>query len=335
MFQDVMVRRLMNWVESIIGRSRLWLCRGVVPLAVLALALAGCGQRSQGTNSSPSAHRKIRVTTTVTMVGDLVKEVGGDRVEVQGLMGPGVDPHLYKATASDVTKLQNADVIFYSGLLLEGKMQDIFSKLARAKKFVYPVTEAIPQEKLLEPPEFSGHYDPHVWFEVPLWKECVETVVKGLSEFDSANKTHYEQRGVEVKRKMDALHEWALKRAAELPPEKRILITSHDAFNYFGRAYGFKVVGLQGISTVTESSLADMAKMVEFIKKNNVKAVFVESSVPPNTIKRISEDAGVKIGGELFSDAMGTPGQMENGYDLGTYEGMIKHNLDTVVNALK
>src|SRR5687768_15161289 len=169
-------------------------------------------------------------------------------------------------------------------------MQDIFSKLARAKKFVYAVTEAIPQDKLLEPPEFSGHYDPHVWFEVPLWKECVETVVKGLSEFDSANKAHYEQRGAEVKRKMDALHEWALKRAAELPAEKRILITSHDAFNYFGRAYGFKVVGLQGISTVTESSLADMAKMVEFIKKNNVKAVFVESSVPPNTIKRISED---------------------------------------------
>ena len=120
-----------------------------------------------------------------------------------------------------------------------------------------------------------------------------------------------------------------------MPPEKRILITSHDAFNYFGRAYGFKVVGLQGISTVTESSLADMAKMVEFIRKNNVKAVFVESSVAPNTIRRISEDAGVRIGGELFSDAMGTPGQMENGYDLGTYEGMIKHNLDTIVNALK
>ncbi|HWN95863.1 MAG TPA: zinc ABC transporter substrate-binding protein [Methylomirabilota bacterium] len=303
--------------------------------ALFLLLGAGCGERPDSSTAKPVSDRKIRVTTTVTMVGDLVKQVGGDRVEVQGLMGPGVDPHLYKATASDVTKLQNADVIFYSGLLLEGKMQDIFSKLARAKKYVYAVTEAIPPDSLLEPPEFAGHYDPHVWFEVPSWKLCVETVVKGLSEYDPASKAYYEQRGVEVKLKMDQLHDWALKRAAELPQEKRILITSHDAFNYFGRAYGFKVVGLQGISTVTESSLADMAKMVEFIKKNNVKAVFVESSVAPTTIKRISEDAGVKIGGELFSDAMGTPGQIENGYDLGTYEGMIKHNLDTVVNALK
>ncbi len=303
--------------------------------ALLMWLGAGCGERPDSSPTKSSSGGKIRVTTTVTMVGDMVKQVGGDRVEVQGLMGPGVDPHLYKATASDVTKLQNANVIFYSGLLLEGKMQDIFSKLARAKKFVYPVTEAIPVDKLLEPPEFAGHYDPHVWFEVPLWKQCVETVVKGLSEYDPTGKAYFEQRGAEVARKMDELHEWALKRAAELPAEKRILITSHDAFNYFGRAYGFKVVGLQGISTVTESSLADMAKMVEFIKKNNVKAVFVESSVAPTTIKRISEDAGVKIGGELFSDAMGTPGQIENGYDLGTYEGMIKHNLDTVVNALK
>lgn len=303
--------------------------------ALLIWLGAGCGERTDSSTAKPATDRKIRVTTTVTMVGDLVKEVGGDRVEIQGLMGPGVDPHLYKATASDVTKLQNADLIFYSGLLLEGKMQDIFSKLARAKKYVYAVTEAVPLDRLLEPPEFAGHYDPHVWFEVPTWKLCVETVVKGLSEYDPAGKAYYEQRGTEVKRKMDQLHEWALKRAGELPPEKRILITSHDAFNYFGRAYGFKVVGLQGISTVTESSLADMAKMVEFIRKNNVKAVFVESSVAPTTIKRISEDAGVKIGGELFSDAMGTPGQIENGYDLGTYEGMIKHNLDTIVNALK
>ena len=195
------------------------------------VVLTGCGERPDAAATRDPAGRRIRVTTTVTMVGDMVRQVGGDRVEVQGLMGPGVDPHLYKATASDVTKLQNADVIFYSGLLLEGKMQDVFSKLARAKKFVYAVTESIPVDKLLEPPEFSGHYDPHVWFEVPLWKLCIETVVQGLSEFDPAGKAGYEQRGAELKRKMDELHEWALKRAGELPPEKRILITSHDAFN--------------------------------------------------------------------------------------------------------
>jgi manganese/zinc/iron transport system substrate-binding protein len=282
-----------------------------------------------------AAERKIKVTTTTSMVTDLVKNVGGDRVEVQGLMGAGVDPHLYKATASDVQKLAQAEIIFYSGLVLEGKMQDLFSKMARSKKFVYPVTESIPVEQLLEPPQFAGHYDPHVWFEVPLWAKCVDTVLKGLIEFDPAGAAYYEKRTAEYRKNMDVLHQWAVKRAAELPKEKRVLITSHDAFNYLGRAYGFQVVGLQGISTVDAASLADMAKMVDFIKKKGVKAVFIETSVPPQAIERISQDAGVKIGGELFSDAMGTPGKMENGYDLGTYEGMVKHNINTIVEALR
>jgi manganese/zinc/iron transport system substrate-binding protein len=282
-----------------------------------------------------AAEKKIKITTTVTMVADLARNVGGDRVEVEALMGPGVDPHLYKAAASDVTKLQQADVIFYSGLLLEGKMQDIFSKLARSKRFVYPVTESIPLDRLLEPPEFAGHYDPHVWFDVPLWKLCIDTVAKGLGEFDPAGKEGYEKRAAETRARLDELHAWALKKAGELPGERRILVTSHDAYNYFGRAYGFQVVGLQGISTVSEAGLADVAKLTDFIKQKKIKAVFVESSVPHDTIERISRDAGVKIGGELFSDAMGTPGQIENGYDLGTYEGMIKHNLTTIVEALK
>jgi manganese/zinc/iron transport system substrate-binding protein len=282
-----------------------------------------------------AADKKLRVAATVTMVADLARQVGGERVEVDALMGPGVDPHLYKAAASDITKLQQADVIFYSGLLLEGKMQDIFAKLARSKRFVYPATEAIPVERLLEPPEFAGHYDPHVWFEVPVWKLCVDVVAKGLSEADPAGKDFYEKRAAETRTRMDELHAWALKKSAELPAERRILVTSHDAYNYFGRAYGFQVVGLQGISTVTEAGLADMAKLTDFIKHKKVKAVFVETSVPHHTIERISKDTGVKIGGELFSDAMGTPGQLENGYDLGTYEGMIKHNMTTIVEALK
>lgn len=282
-----------------------------------------------------SAEKKLRVTTTVSMVTDLVQSVGGDRVQVEGLMGPGVDPHLYKATASDVTKLQRADVIFYCGLLLEGKIQDVLAKLARSKRFVYPVTESIPEDRLLEPPEFAGHYDPHVWFDVPLWKLCIDTVVKGLGEADPAGKAHYEKRAGELRRKMDDLQAWATAKANELPPEKRIVVTSHDAYNYFGRAYGFQVVGLQGISTVTEAGLADMAKLSDFIREKGIKAIFVESSVPHHTIERISKDTGVKIGGELFSDAMGTPGEIEHGYDLGTYEGMIKHNLNTIVEALK
>jgi manganese/zinc/iron transport system substrate-binding protein len=287
------------------------------------------------TSTVHAAERRTKATATVSMVTDLVKQVGGDRVEATGLMGAGVDPHLYKATASDVAKLQQADVIFYNGLVLEGKMTDIFAKLARTKKFVYPVSEGIPEKRLLEPPQFEGHYDPHVWFDVELWALCAQTVVKGLGEFSPKDKPYFEQRGKDVTAKFQTLHAWALKKAAELPKERRILVTSHDAYNYFGRAYGFQVVGLQGVSTVTEAGLADMAKLVDFIKKNQVKAIFVESSVSPATIQRIAKDAGVKVGGELFSDAMGTPGQMENGYDLGTYEGMIKHNLTTIVEALK
>ena len=306
-----------------------WNCTGffraAASLLFFAVALAGVGAEGG----------KIKVTATTSMVTDLVKSVGGDRVEVQGLMGAGVDPHLYKASASDITKLQRAEVIFYSGLLLEGKLQDVFAKMARTKRHVYAVTESIPEKTLLEPESFGGHYDPHVWFDVTLWSKCVESVVKGLSEFEPKSKGYFEKRGKETQAAMSELHQWALKKASELPKEKRILITSHDAFNYFGRAYGFKVVGLQGISTVEEASLASMTKLVDFVKQQKVKALFVESSVSPVAIKRISDDAGVKVGGELFSDAMGTPGQIENGYDLGTYEGMIKHNLNTIVEALK
>jgi manganese/zinc/iron transport system substrate-binding protein len=209
------------------------------------------------------------------------------------------------------------------------------TRLARTKKHVYAVTETIPPEKLLEPPELSGHYDPHVWFDVPLWSMCVDAVVAGLGEFAPSSREYFQQRGREYQAKLAALHDWARKRAGELPADKRILVTSHDAFNYFGRAYEFQVVGLQGISTVTETSVADMVKLVEFIKQNRIKAIFVESSVPHKTLERVSKDAGVRIGGELFSDATGTPGEIRNGYDLGTYEGMIRHNINTIVNALK
>lgn len=269
------------------------------------------------------------------MVADLVRQVGGEKVVVEGLMGPGVDPHLYKAAASDVIKLQRADIIFYNGLMLEGRLGDLFTKMARSKKHVYALAESIPADALLEPEDQGGHYDPHIWFDVALWTRCVDVVVSGFVEAAPAQRVYFEQRGREVKARLEALQAWALAKAAELPPERRVLVTSHDAYNYFGRAYGFEVVGLQGISTVSEAGLADMARLVDFIRKRQVKAIFVESSVPPDTIQRLAADAGIRVGGELFSDAMGTPGQIENGYDLGTYEGMVKHNLTTIVNALK
>lgn len=305
--------------------QRVGLGRALVLGALLVLWLPGAAD----------AAPRLRVTATVSMLTDLVRDVGGERVSVEGLMGPGVDPHLYKATASDVTRLSRADVVFHVGLLLEGKMEEVFAKLEKSGKPVIAVAAKLPRERLLKPLQFEGHYDPHVWFDVTLWARCAEVVVEGLTAADPAGRDYYAARGKELQRRYAALHQWALQRAAELPKEQRVLITSHDAFNYFGRAYGFEVVGLQGISTVTEAGLADMAKLVDFIKRRGVKAVFVESSVPHATIERISKDAGVKIGGELFSDAMGTPGQIENGYDLGTFEGMIRHNFNTVVEALK
>ncbi len=288
-----------------------------------------------GCNLSVSAMEKLRVVGTTSMVTALVRSVAGEQAQVDGLMGPGVDPHLYKPTASDVLLLQRAQVIFYNGLVLEGKMTDVFTKLARSKRHVYAVTEDVSVDELLQPEEFAGHYDPHLWFDVQLWAKCVQTVQNGLSAADPANATYYAGRADALRVQLLELHEWALAKAAELPPERRILITSHDAYNYFGRAYGFTVVGLQGISTATEAGLADVARLVDFIKERRIKAIFVESSVSPATIRRVAEDAKCIVGGELFSDAMGTPGEMENGYDLGTYPGMIKHNLTTIVRALQ
>ena len=282
---------------------------------------------------------KMNVVTTSTMVTDMVKEVGGDRVSVVGLMGPGVDPHLYKPASGDVVNLQRAKVIFYSGLMLEGRMSDLFFRMARSGKKVYAVTESIPEKDRLEPPEFEGHWDPHVWGDPKLWSRCIATVVEGLSQGDPAGRPYYTKRGLGVVESYKDVHQWALKRIAGIPKKQRVLLTSHDAFNYFGKAFGFQVVAVQGLSTVSEAGLADITKTVDFIKSKNLKAIFVESSVNPAAIERVSKDAGVKIGGELFSDACGKPGEMHEGqgekYDVGTFVGMVKHNINTIVDALK
>ena len=279
--------------------------------------------------------RPIEAVATIGMVADLVKQVGGERVQVAQLMKPGVDPHLYKPTSGDAGLLGKADVIFYSGLMLEGRMGDLFARLARNGKKVYAVTEGIPESELLEPEEFEGHFDPHLWFDVSLWAQTVPVIVNGLSEVDPAGKATYEKNGQELMKRLAELHAWCKEQADGVPEEKRILVTSHDAYNYFGRAYGFKVVGLQGVSTVSEAALADMASLVDFVKEQQVSAIFVETSVNPAAIQRVSKDAGVAIGGELFSDAMGEPGEMHGGYDTGTYEGMVRHNMSAITSALK
>ena len=303
--------------------------RGLLPVSVLLLVAL----------TATAGARSLRAVATTTMVADLVASVGGDRVEVTGMMGPGVDPHLYKATPSDLTDLQRADVVFYSGLNLEGRLTDVFTRMARRGLKLYAVTEEIPETILLEPASFKGHYDPHVWFDPTLWALCVPTVVDGLVEVDPEGRGTFEANGESVLASLSDLHEWALNRIALVVPEKRLLLTSHDAFNYFGRAYGFEVVGVQGISTVTEAGLADISGAVDLIRDRGIPAVFVESSVSPAAIQRISEDSGAVIGGELFSDAMGTPGAMHTvdgeTYDEGTYDGMVRHNINAIVEALR
>jgi manganese/zinc/iron transport system substrate-binding protein len=277
----------------------------------------------------------VKAAATIGMVADFVRQVGGDRVEVSQLMGPGVDPHLYKPTSADAAMLSRADVIFYSGLMLEGRMADLFTRLGRSGRKVYAVTETIPEGSLLEPEEYEGHHDPHVWFDVGLWAQTVPAIVRGLSEVDPEGAEVYAENGAKLMQQLEELDAWCRELAGRLPEEKRILVTSHDAYNYFGRAYGFKVVALQGVSTVSEAALADMAALTDFIKEQNVKAIFVETSVNPDAIRRVAEDAGVKIGGELFSDALGERGEVKEGFDVGTYEGMIKFNFTTIANALQ
>lgn len=280
----------------------------------------------------------INIVTTTTMITDTVKQIGGDRVSVEGLMGPGVDPHLYKPAASDVLKLSRAKLVFYNGLLLEGKMSDLLDRLNKQGKAVYAVTETIDPSKLLKPEDIQGHWDPHIWGDPRLWKECVKTITRALIKHDPSGKQTYETNQNAYVKKLDQLMNWGLDQINGIDPEKRILVTSHDAFNYFGNTFGLQVVGVQGISTVAEAPLADIIHIVDFIRSKKVPAVFVESSVSPATIKRISEDSGARIGGELFSDALGTIGEKESyqgmTFDLGTYEGWIGHNIATISKAL-
>ena len=299
-------------------------------LMVSILVWAGCDPKEQ---PDASTLGKIRVVTTIGMVTDIVKNVGGERVEVTGLMGPGVDPHLYKASAGDVQRLTSAQLIFYNGLHLESKMGDVLDKMSGNTRTV-AVTDAVDRSLLLTPPEFEGQYDPHLWFDVTLWMKAVGTVRDTLSEFDSDNTLMYWTNAERYLAKLAELHEYVKTQVERVPSEQRVLVTAHDAFNYFGKAYGFEVRGLQGISTATEAGIADVQELATFIAERRIPAIFVESSVSTRSLEAVkaavkSRGFDVKIGGELFSDAMGNEGTPE-----GTYIGMVRHNIDTIVTAL-
>ncbi len=276
----------------------------------------------------------IAVTATVGMVADLVRSVGGDRVNVTQICGSGVDPHLYKATRDDVATMMRADVIFYSGLMLEGKMTDTLVKMARNKPVV-AVTEAIDPTALLEPDDFAGHYDPHVWMDVSAWSKCVTVIADELAAIDPPSASAYQERAAALQAQLAELHAYGKRVIATIPKDRRILVTSHDAFNYFGRAYDLEVIGVQGISTESEAGLQQINELVDLLVNKKVKSVFVESSVPRKSIDSLVEGARsrgheVRVGDkELFSDAMGASGTYE-----GTYIGMLDHNMTAVARGL-
>lgn len=293
------------------------------------IMLISCGKLKE----KPHSTGKIRVTTTTTMLTDLVKTIGGDKVEVTGLMGEGVDPHLYSASAGDIEKLANADVIVYGGLHLEGKMTEVFEKLSTLDKAILNVGSKLDKKKvhLID----GKTPDPHVWFNTEMWETEARAVAVELGEFDAKNKDYYMKNFENYKIQLDELTNYVKKRIEEIPPKSRVLVTAHDAFNYFGEQFGLEVRAIQGVSTDSETGTKNISDLANFIAERNIKAVFVESSVPKKSIEALQEAVKargkeIKIGGELYSDSLG-----DKQHNAETYIKTVKANADTIVNALK
>ncbi len=305
-------------------------------LLLAAVTFSSCDSRS-GPNDDP---RPLAVATT-TMVADLVSEIGGDDIRLVGLMGPGIDPHSYIPRIGDTKLLDEADVVFYNGLHLEGRFQTTLESMEKRGKKTVAVTRSIPAGRLLAPEEgFEGAYDPHVWGDPLLWAETVPSVIQALSELIPARADEFATRGKAYASEIRKIHEWAAETMAIIPDENRVLVTSHDAFFYFGRAYQFEVRGLQGVSTASEAGIEDRTQLVKYLKDLKVPTVFPESTVSDKGLAAVASEAGVKLSeAELFSDALGTPGDTFQhhgvGYDRGTYLGMHAHNVTTVTTGLQ
>lgn len=306
-------------------------------LASCALALSACGTASGDTvesegETAEGGNRPVQVVTTIAQIAEPLSVIGGDRVKVVGLMGPGVDPHLYKATPGDIEKLNASDIVFYSGLHLEGNMTEIFAQIGKSKP-VLAIAEAIPEEKLLH--DENGQVDPHVWFDIDLWMIALDAATQQLKSHSPADAEYFEENKQAYFSQLEKLKQEAKEKLSSIPPERRVLVTAHDAFGYFGRMHGIEVVGLQGLSTEDEIGISDIQSTIDLLVARKIPAVFVESSVNQNSIKAVIEGAAnagqeVKLGGELFSDAMGEAGTPE-----GTYLGMYRHNVETIYQALQ
>jgi len=302
-----------------------------VVILLIAVAAVACGPGENVTIEG----QPLQVVATTTIVGDLVRTVGGEDIQVEVLMGPGVDPHLYKASAGDVRRMSSADAIFYSGLHLEGKMTDVMAGMNQRGVRTVAVAECIPEDRLIPLQGFEGLHDPHAWFDVDLWSETVGCVTRALTELHPAGADTYAANAKAYLDELAELDLWVRRRAAELPPEQRVLVTAHDAFAYFGRAYGFEVRGLLGVSTASETGTADIQRLAEFIVEHRIPAVFVETSVPPRFVEALQEavaaqGVAIEIGGSLYSDSLGNPGT-----PAGSYAGTVRANVETIVGALQ
>lgn len=300
----------------------------IILIILFSLFVLGCKEKEPKDD-------KFHIVTTTSMITDLVENIGGDKVAVKGLMGAGVDPHLYKASEGDVSKLSNADMILYGGLHLEGKLVEVFEKMKRQKINTIAVSDALDKNELIGSTLFASNYDPHIWFDVKNWEKITVFVADQLSAARPEYKAVFQENAKIYLAKLKTLNEEIKAEIETLPLEKRRLVTAHDAFSYFGRAYKFDVVGLQGLSTATEAGVQDVQKTASYIIDHKVKAVFIESSVPKRTVEALqaavnSKNHNVVIGGTLFSDALGNPGTPE-----GTYIGMFKFNVHTIVSSLK
>ena len=307
-------------------------------LLVLLLMVAGGCQKDNTedpANATPTTEKKLHVVATIGMITDILKNIGRDRIDVTGIVGEGVDPHLYKPTEGDVERLKDADIIFYNGLNLEMKIIGAAHDKMADKTKAVAVTDGILRSQLRTSSEFQGGYDPHVWHDVSLWMKAVERVRDTLVQADPNNAEYYRSNAKNYLAALKTLHDDLQNLAAQIPAQRRVLVTTHDAFGYLGRAYGFKVRGLQGLNTETEVGVADVRELAAFIIEHRIPAMFVETSTPSQGIEAVqaavrAKGFEVEIGGGLFADAMGTPGTPE-----GTYIGLIRHNIDTIVNALR
>ena len=322
----------LGWTGARRARACVWRGLAIAALAAAVVLVPWATDGPAPARTAP-ASEQLNAVATVGMVGDVVAQVGGECVHVATLMGPGVDPHVYRASARDLRDLQAADIIFYAGLSLEGQLGEVLDRLAARRPTVAVSEAAVPEADLVQTADRYG-VDPHVWMDVSLWSLTVDVVRDALAELAPECADALARNAAAYKAQLAALHEWVRESVASLPPERRVLVTAHDAFFYYGRAYGLDVHGIQGISTEAEAGLADIRAVTDLVVERQVPAIFVESSINPRNIEAVqaavrSRGAEVAIGGELYSDALGAAGTWH-----GTYIGMLVHNTQTIVTAL-